>query len=88
MIGHDRFVTVCVTVGAFLNVTALSAPTAHEPVNVAARIIFTFAAAGAASNVSGLPCGVASSAARTTSAIRSADSSVNCTASVLSLIHI
>jgi hypothetical protein len=37
-IGQARFVTACVAVGAYLNVTVLLAPMAHEPVNVAARM--------------------------------------------------
>jgi hypothetical protein len=73
--------TAAVAVGALLNVTVLVLPTGHVPENVPTRTVFDVFTGNRFSNVSGDVAGTANSAARTTPAIRCADSRVNCTAS-------
>lgn len=77
VIGHERFVTVAVAVGAFLNVTTLAEPTGHVPENVAALTCLVFRPSKNGSNDNGFNGARAVSAARTTRPIRSEDSSVN-----------
>jgi len=59
----------------------LSVPTGHAPWYTAILNCFTFLRSKSGSNVNGLADGVASSAALTTRAIRSALSRVNCVGS-------
>ena len=79
---QTRFVTIAVfgVSVTYLNVTFLLPPMGHAPVNVAMRIVFFVSAGVTLRNDSGTPAEGVTSARRTTRAIRSADSRVNCTA--------
>lgn len=79
--GHERFVTLTVEVGACAKVTVLTVPIGQEPENLAARTCFGERPSEIRSNDRGAAAGGVSSAERTTFATRSADSRVNWTGS-------